>query len=1053
MSDFFAWFYPGDVAAIGAAVVLVQITIAITLAAGVACTLAKRGAPARHAAWLAALGCVLVSPVLVVLTGRMGLVLVRIELPKSAPVVEAAADGPQVEVLPAPASEPPHREREAETPSVAPNPIAATKPILTDYRSADGTMEAKTAAVAPTNSWRAVIGALFLAWAVGSAFLLLRLLHGCRLLARLRRAARPLDARRYAGVLDSIASLLRITTLPPIRTSPLVHGPAAGGVLWPCVLLPERLLLSLDDRQLRDVLIHECAHLLRRDPLVGLLQRLAEAIFWPHPLVHYLNRRLARAREEVCDDYVLQAGDARAYARTLLTLAEGGVCRPVGAAGLFDPNWKLEDRVAGLLDPRRTPMKRLHPWTIVGFTAVLLAACTAGAAIRAGGEPAKKDKSDTKKPKEAVVAADVSKAVIEGVVVDEAGKPVAGAVVRADNTPSPGPMPARTTADGTFRLVLDEASARYVILTASAEDSARQGIYTVPDAGYSRSVQARIVLKPSRQMAVRVTDGAKEPVEAAAVGVVTESLILLAQAQTDAHGMASLRVPRDAHVYQVVALKPGVGFDYFENYRDPYRVVGEPPAQVALTLDGARPLSVRAIDSTDKALPGVDMVPLYVQKKGKLTNSQCIVGLKYVVARTDHDGRAVFEWFPATAQDAVVILQINEEFSLPHAPFEETSRRDNALVAKLYRNVSISGKVTLPDGKPAGGVLLWVEGRGDTNFYCARLVRTKADGGYALFVYPNQSYIIAVADEQWAAPGQTGIVIKEGEPRTGLDFRLGKGTILRGKVTSVPHDRPIAKKNFMVIEQGSELPPALGGDGAKRQQLVRLTDTDAEGRYAIRVGPGRYLFSGVQILQKEITVGTEETVETNLHLDGFKQNVLKGVVLAGGLDGKPVGRAFVQGETNKAGASGMDIFEGDADESGRFEIKRMLFTGAFVYARNPEGTLAAIVNVGATAEKITILLAEAGKLQGRLLDQSGKPIADVPVECNLRIGPQDNVNAQASLFFKTDEAGRFTILGVVPGAECSLWVSKGKTHRKIKTVPATKLETLDLGDLVVDPKD
>ena len=32
---------------------------------------------------------------------------------------------------------------------------------------------------------------------------------------------------------------------------------------------------------------------LRRDPLVGLLQRLAVAFFWPHPLLPYLNRRLA----------------------------------------------------------------------------------------------------------------------------------------------------------------------------------------------------------------------------------------------------------------------------------------------------------------------------------------------------------------------------------------------------------------------------------------------------------------------------------------------------------------------------------------------------------------------------------------------------------------------------------------------------------------------------------------------------------------------------------------------------------------------------------------
>ena len=81
--------------------------------------------------------------------------------------------------------------------------------------------------------------------------------------------------------------------------------------------------------------------------------------------------------------------------------------------------------------------------------------------------------------------------------------------------------------------------------------------------------------------------------------------------------------------------------------------------------------------------------------------------------------------------------------------------------------------------------------------------RTKADGSYELLVYPNQSYIVAVTEEKWAAPPKTGIVVKEGEPRTGLDFSLGKGTIVRGLVTTGHDNRIVPLQTISVIEQGS----------------------------------------------------------------------------------------------------------------------------------------------------------------------------------------------------------------------------------------------------------
>ena len=203
-------------------------------------------------------------------------------------------------------------------------------------------------------------GILLVLWAAGTSVSLARLTRGLQLMSRVRRTGRPLPELRIAPLRNRLASALG-GNVPEIRTSGQVGVPVALGCLRPIVLLPASLPARLNDHQLFQILVHECAHTLRHDTLVGLYQWLLAAMLWFHPLIYVANRMLDRAREELCDNYVLQGVAPTDYSQTLLTVAQSLSPMPNGwfAPTLVQSARHLEDRVAGLLNPRRCIMTRL----------------------------------------------------------------------------------------------------------------------------------------------------------------------------------------------------------------------------------------------------------------------------------------------------------------------------------------------------------------------------------------------------------------------------------------------------------------------------------------------------------------------------------------------------------------------------------------------------------------------------------------------------------------------------------------------------------------------
>ena len=194
--------------------------------------------------------------------------------------------------------------------------------------------------------------------------------------SRLKQILRSLEpAVGIEAAINDTKVALNLDRLPRIAFSGHVRAPFVTGWLRPVMVLPRSSVASLSAMQLADILIHETAHVIRRDQLVVWLQAAARCLYWPLVPIHFLNRQLGRAREEVCDNYVLNRRDGLSYAATLLHMAELSRGAVPLAAGMGILHWRgeLEDRIAGLINRSEngtTQPRRLT--TLVVFSCFLL---------------------------------------------------------------------------------------------------------------------------------------------------------------------------------------------------------------------------------------------------------------------------------------------------------------------------------------------------------------------------------------------------------------------------------------------------------------------------------------------------------------------------------------------------------------------------------------------------------------------------------------------------------------------------------------------------------
>ncbi len=106
-------------------------------------------------------------------------------------------------------------------------------------------------------------------------------------------------------------------------TSDRVHVPTAIGLVRPAVVIPVWVMEELPPDELNQILLHELAHLRRWDDWTNLAQKLVKAVFFFHPAVWWIEKKISLEREMACDEAVVEAtARPRAYAECLTHLAE-----------------------------------------------------------------------------------------------------------------------------------------------------------------------------------------------------------------------------------------------------------------------------------------------------------------------------------------------------------------------------------------------------------------------------------------------------------------------------------------------------------------------------------------------------------------------------------------------------------------------------------------------------------------------------------------------------------------------------------------------------------
>ena len=178
------------------------------------------------------------------------------------------------------------------------------------------------------------------------------------------------------------------------------------------------------------------------------------------------------------------------------------------------------------------------------------------------------------------------------------------------------------------------------------------------------------------------------------------------------------------------------------------------------------------LDQGEKPVADMPLYPWLLKKPDQSEELNLADFRPVIDAVTDQDGVATFAWLPTWSTGKLQFWPVGPDEFVQRRIMYDPEQDHGQVTARLDRVVLVRGHVRFEDGRPAAGIHVIGHGSGKGFDSFHGQTTTDDDGRFEFLAWPEELFMIVVAERQWGAAPLDGFVIRRGKPIENLEMIL-----------------------------------------------------------------------------------------------------------------------------------------------------------------------------------------------------------------------------------------------------------------------------------------